>query len=263
MGNLKNIILKTIFLLISIKLFSQTPGVTFDPNSGQTVTTNYGSIFTGVNQYGWGQIKSDRNAIFVEKPLSLNNGVIGSYNTSNLIFQTNVNPSTSPLYNVTRMTILYSNGNVGINTTTPLFRLDINGDIHSNSNAYFDGNIYSNFLFIGTQKPNSSGPHADAKLSVDGKILAKSIYVSINSSTWADYVFSKDYKLLPLNEVEKYYKKEKHLPGIPSAFDMEKNSINIAEMNAKLLEKIEELTIYIVELEKRVINIEAKLSEIK
>lgn len=110
--------------------------------------------------------------------------------------------------------------------------------------------------YIGTKKP--FGNHADAMLAVDGKALFKSIYVNTSSAVWADYVFENDYKLLSLTEVEKYYTENKHLPDVPSAKEFEKEGINIAENQAMLMKKIEELTIYIVELEKDVKNLKKK-----
>jgi len=83
----------------------------------------------------------------------------------------------------------------------------------------------------------------------DGKIFAKEVEVKAN--VWADYVFKKDYKLNTLEEVENHIQKNGHLPNIPSEKEILKNGINVAEMNAKLLEKIEELTLYSIEQNKK------------
>lgn len=108
---------------------------------------------------------------------------------------------------------------------------------------------------IGTQTI-TSGPHTDYKLSVDGKIVAKEIYVIAPSNGWADYVFASDYKLSSLDEVEKYYKKHKHLSEIPSEKEIIENGINVGEMNKLLLKKIEELTLYLIEQNKRIETLE-------
>lgn len=68
---------------------------------------------------------------------------------------------------------------------------------------------------------------------------------------WADYVFKKDYKLRTLEEVEKHIEQKGHLPNIPSAKEVEKDGINLGEMDARLLEKIEELTLYSIEQNKK------------
>lgn len=87
----------------------------------------------------------------------------------------------------------------------------------------------------------------DYRLSVAGKIRAEEIKVETG---WADYVFEDDYELKTLEETEAYIKANKHLPGIPSAREVASNGIYLGEMNAKLLEKIEELTLHTIEQQK-------------
>ena len=70
------------------------------------------------------------------------------------------------------------------------------------------------------------------------------------NSTGADYVFEQNYKLRGLGEVESFIKENNHLPGIPSAKEMQTNGIALSELNTKLLEKIEELTLHVIELSK-------------
>jgi|GEM_PF-1349298 len=89
------------------------------------------------------------------------------------------------------------------------------------------------------------------KLVVKGGILSERLKVSIyNSDSWSDYVFSENYNLASLDYVEKYILENNHLPGIPSAQEVVKNGIDVAEMDAMLLAKIEELTLYLIELKK-------------
>ena len=70
------------------------------------------------------------------------------------------------------------------------------------------------------------------------------------NTTGADYVFEEEYELMNLEEVKAFIEKNNHLPGIPSAAEMQKQGMSIGEMNTKLLEKIEELTLYMIELKK-------------
>ncbi len=89
----------------------------------------------------------------------------------------------------------------------------------------------------------------------DGKVFARQVKVW-NENPWPDYVFEKNYKLLTLNELKQYIEKHKHLPNIPSACEIEQEGINVGEMNKLLLEKIEELTLYILQLEERIKQLE-------
>lgn len=91
-------------------------------------------------------------------------------------------------------------------------------------------------------------------LYVKGKILTEGIKCAIyNTSNWADYVFADDYKLKPLKEVEEFVKENKHLPNVPSAQQIVNNGgIEMTEMFAKQMEKIEELTLYLIEQNKKV-----------
>lgn len=94
------------------------------------------------------------------------------------------------------------------------------------------------------------------KLAVDGKIRARE--VKVDNDTWADYVFFKNYKLPTLEEVEKHIQDKGHLINIPSAAEVEANGIELGEMNKLLLEKIEELTLYVIQQEKRIKSLEKK-----
>ena len=83
---------------------------------------------------------------------------------------------------------------------------------------------------------------------VDGTIYAKEIRVQTN--VWSDFVFDSNYNLRPLSEVESFINKNKHLPEIPSANQVIEEGIDVAKMNALLLQKVEELTLYVIELNK-------------
>lgn len=88
------------------------------------------------------------------------------------------------------------------------------------------------------------------KLAVNGKILATEIEVQLQSA-WPDFVFNDEYKLKPLSEVENFIHEKGHLPGVPSASEISSNGINLGQMDAILLQKIEELTLHMIELEKK------------
>lgn len=117
---------------------------------------------------------------------------------------------------------------------------------------------------IGIGRPKVSGVAANAMLSVDGLILAKEVRVAVSSAThWADYVFESTYKLKNLYEVEKFINQNKHLPEVPSANEVAEKGIDMLEINSILLKKIEELTLYSIELKKQIDALQAEISNIK
>jgi hypothetical protein len=122
---------------------------------------------------------------------------------------------------------------------------------YQNRNAFFTGNVG-----IGTINP-------DEKLTVKGKIHAQEIKVDLLGPLVPDYVFADDYKLKSLQEVEEYIKENNHLPEIPSAQEIEKNGLMLAEMNMSLLKKIEEMTLYMIEMKKENEEMKRNISELK
>lgn len=107
---------------------------------------------------------------------------------------------------------------------------------------------------IGLKTQDSPG-HTDAMLTVFGKMVAKSCFITVDN--WADYVFKKDYQLKSLYEVEKYYEANQHLPGVPSEKEVAAKGMDVGDMNRILLEKVEELTLYVVKLQKELDEVKA------
>ncbi|MXV50369.1 hypothetical protein GS399_05240 [Pedobacter sp. HMF7647] len=122
----------------------------------------------------------------------------------------------------------------------------INAPLTSTQNLMVSGEgvhyISNGNVGIGTTMP-------DAKLTVLGDIHAKEVKVNLNVPG-PDYVFEKDYPLPDLNEVKEFIAENQHLPDIPSAAEMEKYGLKLGELNMKLLKKIEELTLYVIDLKK-------------
>ncbi|QKX05842.1 hypothetical protein HN014_13300 [Aquimarina sp. TRL1] len=100
------------------------------------------------------------------------------------------------------------------------------------------------------------------KLSIAGKAVAEEVKVALQTS-WPDYVFKQGYELPTLNEVENHIKEKGYLIDIPSAKEVQENGILLGEMNSKLLQKIEELTLYTIKQEKKIQNLEKENQEIK
>ncbi len=108
---------------------------------------------------------------------------------------------------------------------------------------------------IGTINPGNY------KLAVEGIIGARSIEVHMNS--WSDFVFNPTYKLRSLNELREFIETNGHLPEIPTEQEVVENGVDLGIMNKKLLQKIEELTLYIIELNERIIKLEIEAMDIK
>ncbi|MDN5217119.1 hypothetical protein QQ020_33920 [Fulvivirgaceae bacterium BMA12] len=107
---------------------------------------------------------------------------------------------------------------------------------------------------IGTVNPGNF------RLAVNGQIRAKEIKVEAN---WSDFVFEDDYNLRPLADVEAFILANKHLPDIPSAVEVEENGVNLGEIGSKLLQKIEELTLYTIGQEKRIKQQEKRIKQLE
>jgi hypothetical protein len=87
-------------------------------------------------------------------------------------------------------------------------------------------------------------------LAVEGTIGARKIKVT-QATPWADFVFEKDYDLPTLSEIEQFIRANKHLPGVPSAKEVQENGLDLGDNQAILLKKIEELTLYMIEQNKK------------
>lgn len=159
---------------------------------------------------------------------------------------------------------------VGIGTSTPRTKLDVHGNTYTNRLAI---GIHPDSLIgeLHIRSVNPSGPDYPImvvqsysqgaerrvfQLNSDG--LLRSREIKIDAHTWADYVFQDDYVLMPILEVEAFINANGHLPEMPSEEEVLENGINLAEMNRLLLEKIEELTLHIIEQEKRISELESK-----
>jgi len=170
-------------------------------------------------------------------------------------------------------------GNVGINNENPYATLDVSGNfrVTSNNNYFFyngagdlelkyesrgtggraivhdTGNTlslnYGNDFSGGTKIGNTFLVKGD-NASLQGKFEAKEIKVTLTPT--ADFVFEENYNLPKLEEVEKHIKEKKHLPEVASAKEMEREGVNVGEFQIKLLQKIEELTLYTIEQNKKI-----------
>lgn len=137
------------------------------------------------------------------------------------------------------------------------------------ANLHFQSDVDSDYghIYIGKNVPTQTEfanayTTGDYKLFVQGGILTEKVKVALRNpgTEWRDGVFANDYKLMPLKEVEAFVKENKHLPGIESADELVKNGLDLGDMQAKQMGKIEELTLHAIEQEKK---LEAQAKEIE
>ncbi|MEZ4919824.1 MAG: hypothetical protein R2792_12050 [Saprospiraceae bacterium] len=146
-----------------------------------------------------------------------------------------------------------------------------NGDLSTNSNLSVnsDGDIGNdltvgnNAVVLNRMSIGTTTMATDYVLSVGGKAIAEELRVALQSS-WPDYVFEEGYELPDLCELESYIQTNKHLPGIPSAADVDaQGGVDVGEMQRSLLEKVEELTLIVIEQQKQIELLQSQISQDK
>lgn len=150
-------------------------------------------------------------------------------------------------WNTQEVMAFRSNGNIGIGTGEPGAKLDVTGDVFCKNLKVFDGNVV-----IGTRTTL-------AKVDVVGDINCRKLKVL--PTTWPDYVFKPEYELMPLPDLKEFIRINKHLPGVPNENQVAKEGIEIGEINKVLLQKIEELTLYVIALKEENEKIEKEGNE--
>lgn len=129
-------------------------------------------------------------------------------------------------------------------------------------NTLGDMQIAGKFTAIGSVAIGSTTMASGYKLSVDGKVICEELKVDL-SQDWPDYVFAADYKLMSLNAVENYIAANKHLPGMQAAAELETNGMELGDMATRQQEKIEELYLHMIELNKQVQAIQQENTALK
>jgi len=165
---------------------------------------------------------------------------------------------------------------VGIGTSTPQYKLDVKGIAYSNrllvgkagslTNAIINGFDISNsrdLIQLGVHNATTGG-QAEVRFKVthDGTVFVKELRVR-PVANFPDYVFNDSYKLMSLIDLETYIKTNKHLPNMPTANEIAKEGANVGEVQRVLVEKVEELTLYNIELNKNNIVLQKELEELK
>ena len=156
----------------------------------------------------------------------------------------NLNVNSESLWNAEGNTIFYEDGSVGIGTNT----------VPDGYSFAVAGNTSINGTILATDRISIGTSEDDPgyALTVKGKVHVQEVKVDLLGAIAPDYVFTKEYDLNTLEEVQVYIDQEGHLPNIPSAKEMEREGLHVKQMSLKLLEKIEELTLYTIAQEKAI-----------
>lgn len=239
---------------------------------------NFGIIYTGsgLNFYKPNEGSPTNNLLFIK-----DNGNIG-IGKSNPTSKLDVSGSIQST--VLQSESLNISGDVNFRglagSSTKILTIDDNGDLLSadystiqdnmgnhtaiqnvnlNGNKLVGGASGNGGIFVagnGNVRIGTGTMNPTKALEVNGTIRSKEVIVEIVN--WSDFVFDKDYNLMSLKDTESFIKQNGHLPNVPSAAEVEKEGIQLGEMNAILLQKIEELTLYVIELEKKIEKLEAQ-----
>lgn len=192
-----------------------------------------------------------------------------------------VNPDAASLLTVEGNTRvngnIFSNGNMGMGMAPTANRLEVLGTSRFNGNTSVGGNLdvdlsasvdgslqvdgngrVDGILVVG----NPLSVPGDHELYVNGSVIAEEIWVKLQGA-WPDYVFDESYDLTPLSEVEVYVQTHKHLPGVAPASEMAQNGLSVGEVQKAQMEKIEELFLHMIALEKRIKELEAENAALK
>lgn len=271
--------------------FSNTPVAQLQVVSSGTTPTSFNAKFQNNTGADILAIRNDNKIIYTDgtqgagKVLTSDANGVASWQTAGA--------GGSSQWTTAGSDIHYTTGNVGVGTSTPDAKLHVAGAVKIVDGTQAAGKVLTSDangvaswqaagistqwttsgtnIYYGTGKvlignPNLvgfKGTPGTYQLYVQGGILTEKVKVAVaTTNDWADYVFANGYKLRSLKEVEKFVQQNKHLPNVPSAQEVVNEGIDMAKMDAKLLEKIEELTLYLIELDKKNADQEKKIAEL-
>lgn len=295
---MKKYFLLSAFVILSAFLFSQPSTFLITPTSGEvnglhinnSAQDDAGGVGVFLND-SWGGhggiVVTDENNY-----QGLDKNSMNIYSQwAPLVF------STSPQNSLTEALRITTNGRLGIGNNLPLYPIHVKtlnsnewqaGFENGNSAAYFahEGGFG---MYVNTGGTNSSSRYAmtirnadqmhffvrddgkvgvgtnepDEVLTVKGAVHADEVRVDLLGALAPDFVFTPEYELKTLDEVHQYVEENGHLSEMPSAKEMEENGIELKQMNLKLLQKVEELTLYLIEQKGRIDELESEMADFK
>ena len=215
--------------------------VALGDNAGYSATTGNSNVFVG-SASGYSNVTGIGN-VFI--------GANAGYNElgSNKLYIDNTNTATPLIYGD------FSSRTVAINATT--FTVNGVAITGGTSSQWTTSGTNINYNAAGVVSIGTATAPTGYKLAVGGKMVAEEVVIKLQAN-WPDYVFNPAYKLPSLVDVEKFIQTNHHLQGVPSETEVKKDGLAVGDMNAVLLKKIEELTLYIIDLEKRLKEVEKR-----
>ena len=253
-----------------------------------------GYIMIGPANSSWAHIYTDRPKFIFNKDIYSISGGFSAYSSANLYLKTN---------GTTRMTIKKSDGKVGIGYNNPKHTLHLYGTgeagggskiAFGDNNTFEYANQYDGLNCLvgeyGTTDTDMLHLHGkkgiiittggyqfgvyEEAIRIDSKYAVGATTVRVNgtliakemrcrTNVWSDYVFNNEYELKTLEEVEEFINKNNHLPDVPNESQVMEEGVNLGEMDAILLQKIEELTLYMIEQNQQIKSLQSELSKLK
>jgi hypothetical protein len=222
----------------------------------------FGTIGLGGTNGNYATITTDRARFWIDKQLLVSTGKIGSYGASaDLILTTHL---------TNRVYIKATNGSLGLNlpATTTLGMFHVRNTVTALPGIYLDQTMANAPGLLMALAADSSraivikrAGATNFQVMGDGRVFAREVEVKLGA--FPDYVFAPSYVLMPLPELKNYIAAHKHLPRMPSAQQVTDNGLGLGELAILQTEKIEELTLHVIELNDRIESLEAQNATLK